>query len=77
MGWTRHTGTVVSLAVLASVVANYAVHRQFERRSQQRVAIAHESAYPGPLILDVPGVEDSSTGGLTPPRSPRSRGAMS
>ena len=69
MGWTRHTGTVVSLAVLASVVANYAVHRQFERRSQQRVAIAHESAYPGPLILDVPGVEDSSTGGLTPPRS--------
>lgn len=52
MGWTRHTGTVVSFAVLASVVANYAVHRHFERR-QHRVA-SQQTAPVGALIFDVP-----------------------
>ena len=70
MGWTRHTGIVVSLAVLASVVANFAVLRHFDRRSQQQVAAAsHEFDYPGPLILDVPGAGPTSAGGRTPPRS--------
>lgn len=53
MGWTRHTGTVVSLAVLASVVANYAVHRHFERQFAQRPAPSREMAQsPGALIFD-------------------------
>lgn len=54
MGWTRNSGTVVSLAVLASVVANYAVHRHFELRSQ-RLIVANEPS-PGALIFDAPNV---------------------
>jgi flagellar basal-body rod protein FlgG len=50
MGWTRHTGTVVSLAVLASVVANIAVHRHFEDRAQRLTTAAEP--YPGALIFD-------------------------
>ncbi len=52
MGWTRNTGTVVSLAVLASVVANIAVHRHFEDRNQRLTAAAE--SYPGALIFDAP-----------------------
>jgi flagellar basal-body rod protein FlgG len=60
MGWTRHTGTVVSFACLASIVANYAVHRHFERRMQERpVAVARPHQMPpgslvfkGPLPVD-------------------------
>jgi flagellar basal-body rod protein FlgG len=55
MGWTRHNGTVVSLAVLASVVANYAVHRHFERQLARRPAASQTIAQsPGALIFDAP-----------------------
>lgn len=54
MGWTRHQGAVVSLAVLASFVANYAIHRQFERRYQQLIAASNGEPQPGALIFDVP-----------------------
>lgn len=52
MGWTRNTGTVVSLAVLASVVANIAVHRHFEDRARRLTTAAEP--YPGALIFDAP-----------------------
>ena len=53
MGWTRHTGTVVSLAALASVVANYAVHQHFERRNHRPLhALERPEAFPGAMIFD-------------------------
>lgn len=58
MGWTRQMGATVSLAVLASVVANYAIHRQFERRFQQMTANVSAEAQPGALIFDVPPAHD-------------------
>lgn len=54
MGWTRQMGATVSLAVLASVVANYAIHRQFERRFEQTAASLSPQAEPGALIFEVP-----------------------
>ncbi len=60
MGWTRHTGTAVSLALLASVVANYAVHRHCERRIQQQTAIhsGEQAALPGALFFDDPAMSE-------------------
>ncbi|MBS0204302.1 MAG: flagellar hook basal-body protein [Planctomycetes bacterium] len=58
MGWTRHTGTVAALAVLASVVANYAVHSHFGRLSHRQAATAEASATP--LFLDFPATEPAS-----------------
>ncbi len=53
MGWTRHTGTVVSLAALASVVANYAVHQHFERRNHRpAIALERPATIPGAMIFD-------------------------
>lgn len=53
MGWTRHTGTVVSLAALASVVANYAVHHHFQHRNRpQTIALDRPSVRSGPMLLD-------------------------
>lgn len=64
MGWTRHTGTVAALAVLASVVANYAVLSHFERRSHQTGASTLEASKP-PLILDFPALgSDSEVSGI-------------
>lgn len=54
MGWTRHQGAVVSLAVLASFIANYAIHRQFERRYQQLLVGSNHESQPGALIFDMP-----------------------
>lgn len=67
MGWTRHTGTVVSLAVLASVVANIAVHRHFEIRAKQSMAAA--DSYPGALIFDAPSAiaDDASPSSIPRP----------
>lgn len=54
MGWTRQMGVVVTLAVSASVVANYAIHRQFERRLLQIAANSSPQGQPGALIFDMP-----------------------
>lgn len=37
MGWARHSGTVVSLALLASVVGHYAVQCHFHRLMQSQI----------------------------------------
>ncbi|HEY4260590.1 MAG TPA: hypothetical protein VGM98_10525 [Schlesneria sp.] len=67
MGWTRNTGTVVSLAVLASVVANIAVHRHFEDRAQRLATVAEP--YPGALIFDAPSALSDDNKASTIPRS--------
>lgn len=64
MGWTRQSGNVVSLALLTSVVANYAIHRHFESQTRKLEAIS-QAECPGPLILDA----DST--GLSPSQPPR------
>lgn len=51
MGWRRHWGAVVSLALLASVVGHYALHRQFEARFQRLVA---DSRFDGRPQLGTP-----------------------
>lgn len=51
MGWSRHTGAIVSLALLATVVANYAVHRHFEGRFQTLLAVAQLA---GPTLSEPP-----------------------
>ena len=53
MGWRRHSGAVISLALLASVVGHYALHRQFEARFQRLVAGSHADGRIGaePFLL--------------------------
>ncbi|MBC8113419.1 MAG: flagellar hook basal-body protein [Candidatus Saccharimonas sp.] len=53
MGWRRHSGAVVSLALLASVVGHYALHRQFEARFQSLVATSRFDGHlkPGPPLM--------------------------
>lgn len=51
MGWTRHSGTVVALALLASVVGHFAVHRHFQRQAQEQRANG-DLALDAQLFLD-------------------------
>ncbi len=48
MGWRRHSGAVISLALLASVVGHYALQRQFEARFQRLAADSRPLGYPKP-----------------------------
>ena len=41
MGWRHHFGAVITLALLASLVGHYTLHRQFEARFQSLVADGH------------------------------------
>ena len=68
MGWTRHTGTVVSLAALSSVVANYAVHQHFERIHSRAGTAQLAAAPPGALIFDAPLRSHSDDAQPTVPR---------
>ena len=45
MGWTRHTGAVVSVALLASVAGHFAVQRQFEARQRRFEAVVPGTPY--------------------------------
>ncbi len=45
MGWTRHTGAVVSVALLASVAGHFAVQRHFESRERSFKAVAPGDPY--------------------------------
>lgn len=45
MGWTRHTGAVVSVALLASVAGHFAVQRHFEVRQRGFEAVAPGTPY--------------------------------
>ena len=53
MGWRRHSGAVVSLALLASVVGHFALQRQFEARFQSLVADSRLDGHlkPGPPLM--------------------------
>ena len=53
MGWRRHSGAVISLALLASVVGHFALQRQFEARFQRLIAVSHADGRigAGPLLL--------------------------
>lgn len=45
MGWTRHTGAVVSVALLASVAGHFAVQRHFEARQRGLAAVTPGTPY--------------------------------
>ena len=61
MGWARHSGTVVSLALLASIIGHYAVHRHFQRESQSK-----------PLVNVLPGLPfESPIDSRDPGNAPR------
>ncbi len=45
MGWTRHTGAVVSVALLASVAGHFAVQRHFEARQRRFEAVVPGTPY--------------------------------
>lgn len=45
MGWTRHSGAVVSVALLASVAGHFAVQRHFESRQRSFEAVAPGTPY--------------------------------
>ncbi len=53
MGFRRHSGAVISLALLATVVGHYALHRQFEARFQSLVADSRFDGRPklGPPLM--------------------------
>jgi flagellar basal-body rod protein FlgG len=82
MGWNRHTGAIVSLALVASVVANYSVHRHFERRFQKLLAIApidgrlppgqplfdsHDECDPSPIPRYLGATDENQHGGTILP----------
>ena len=75
MGWRRHSGAVISLALLASVVGHYALHRQFEARFQSLVASSHFDGplHPGPPLMPLDNEGPSSIPryleGFDPPHS--------
>ena len=58
MGWRRHSGAVISLALLASVVGHYALQRQFEARFQNLVADSRPFGFPKPGPPLMPFDED-------------------
>ena len=62
MGWRRHSGAVVSLALLASVVGHYAIHRHFEVRFQRLVSDSRLDAdfRPGLPLMPLDDEEPSS-----------------
>lgn len=81
MGASRHTGALVSLALLASVVGHYAVHRHFsatapvEMFDSSRTEHGHTGPHPdlGPLLFSSHNEPESSLiprllDGVIPPR---------
>lgn len=75
MNWERHSGVVVSLAVLASVVAHFALHRQFETRYQQLIADAQFSSLNSrdPMGLPLSDRERSQIPRILDPAEPPQR----
>lgn len=58
MGWRRHSGAVISLALLASVVGHLALQRQFEARFQRLIAASHADGRVGTGQLLLPPFAD-------------------